>query len=100
MPSRAVTTNRFGPRGTGSADGGEPGRVATHSRGDDGIVAFESAREHLIAHNKAFENGNNDCEDRSTGTYNPPALVANRWVKDLGRTENRPGLCKQAARSN
>jgi parallel beta-helix repeat protein len=62
----------------------------------DGIVVFDQSIENLIAHNKAFENGRFDCRDNSTGPYNSPALVANQWVKDLGRTENKPGLCKQA----
>jgi hypothetical protein len=62
----------------------------------DGIVVFDQSAEHLIAYNKAFENGRNDCRDSSTGPYNAPALVANKWVKDLGRTENKPGLCKDA----
>jgi len=62
----------------------------------DGIVVFDQSIENLIAHNKAFENGRFDCRDNSTGPYNAPALVANKWVKDLGRTENKTGLCKQA----
>jgi parallel beta-helix repeat protein len=61
----------------------------------DGIVVFDQSIENLIGYNKAFENGRFDCRDNSTGTYNAPALVANRWVKDLGRTENKEGLCKQ-----
>jgi hypothetical protein len=63
---------------------------------EDGIVVFDQSTDNLIAYNKAYENGAFDCHDNSTGPYNSPALVANRWVKDLGRTENRPGLCKQA----
>jgi parallel beta-helix repeat protein len=63
---------------------------------DDGIVVFDNSSENLIAHNKAYENGGFDCYDDSVGPYNPPALVANMWVKDLGRTEFRPGICKQA----
>lgn len=54
----------------------------------DGIIVFDQSQEHLIAHNRAFENGRFDCRDNSTGQYNPPALVANKWLKDLGRTEN------------
>jgi hypothetical protein len=52
--------------------------------------------DNVIAYNTSFENGRVDCADNSTGPYNAPALVGNRWVKDLGRTENRAGLCKQA----
>jgi len=64
---------------------------------NDGIVVFDNAtRENLISHNKAFQNGVLDCHDESVGTHNGPAFVANEWLKDLGRTENRPGLCKNA----
>jgi hypothetical protein len=50
----------------------------------DGIVVIDQSQEHLIVYNKAFENGRFDCRDNSTGKYNGLALVANRWVKDLG----------------
>jgi nitrous oxidase accessory protein NosD len=64
---------------------------------NDGIVVFDNAtRDNLISHNKAFENAVLDCHDESIGTHNSPANVANEWLKDLGRTENRPGLCKNA----
>jgi parallel beta-helix repeat protein len=64
---------------------------------NDGIVVFDDlTRENLISHNKAFENAVLDCHDESVGTHNGAALVANEWLKDLGRTENRPGLCKKA----
>ena len=36
------------------------------------------------------------AQDDSAGPNNPPALVANQWIKDLGRTENEEGLCKDA----
>jgi hypothetical protein len=67
-----------------------------------GVYAYGSSSgcpltsENLIAYNKAFENAPFDCIDETTGTHNPPANVANEWLKDLGRMENKPGLCKQA----
>jgi nitrous oxidase accessory protein NosD len=42
----------------------------------------------LISYNKAFENFT-DCRDDTIPT-------PNSWVKDLGRTENQAGLCKDA----
>jgi hypothetical protein len=54
---------------------------------DYGVVAYNPSQNVLISYNKAFENGV-DCRDDNT----PP----NRWVKDLGRTESQPGLCKNA----
>ena len=59
---------------------------------EDGIIVFDQSFDNLIAYNKAFENGAYDCADNSTGPHT--GGVANRWVKDLGRTENKPGLCK------
>ena len=60
---------------------------------NDGIHAYEPTSENLIAHNKAFQNGGNvgqyDCVDDTIPTLN-------NWLKDLGRTENQVGLCKQA----
>jgi hypothetical protein len=55
---------------------------------DNGVVAYAPSGNNLIAYNKAFENVL-DCRDDNPGT-------TNHWVKDLGRTENQPGLCKQA----
>ncbi len=55
----------------------------------DGIVAYSSTSNTLISHNKAFENTRYDCRDDTIPTDNI-------WLKDLGRTENQPGLCKQA----
>ena len=55
----------------------------------DGIVAFGGTTNTLFAHNKAYENTRWDCRDDTIPT-------PNFWVKDLGRTENQPGLCKQA----
>lgn len=59
-----------------------------------GIYAYGPVSEcttsnNLIAYNKAYENSVFDCDDETVPTQN-------RWVKDLGRTENQPGLCKQA----
>jgi hypothetical protein len=61
---------------------------------EDGIIVFDQSFDNLIAYNKAYENGMTDCVDNSTGTHT--GGVHNRWVKDLGRTEYPPGLCKQA----
>jgi hypothetical protein len=67
-----------------------------------GILAYgtqsgcTATSNNLISYNKAFENAPYDCDDETTGTHNPPAFVDNEWLKDLGRTENKQGLCKQA----
>jgi hypothetical protein len=56
--------------------------------GTYGVVAYSDTRNNLISHNKAFEN-TLDCRDDTDPTLND-------WVKDLGRTENQAGLCKEA----
>jgi hypothetical protein len=61
-----------------------------NSRNNDyGIVAYNPTINALISYNKAYENTLVDCRDDNTPQ-------SNRWVKDLGRTESQPGLCKQA----
>jgi hypothetical protein len=55
-----------------------------------GVVAYSPSSDNLIAYNKAFENTVLDCRDDNGPT------TTNRWVKDLGRTESPPGICKQA----
>jgi hypothetical protein len=39
-------------------------------------------------------NAEHDCHDDSVGLGT--AGTANLWIKNHGRTENRPGLCKKA----
>jgi Right handed beta helix region len=60
---------------------------------NDGIGAFADSNNNLISYNKAFNNTPFDCYDETTGPY-PPG-TANNWLKDMGFTQNRPGLCKQ-----
>jgi nitrous oxidase accessory protein NosD len=66
---------------------------ATNSTFYDGIYMAVDSVENLIEGNYLRDNAEHDCHDESVGPYNPPALVANRWVDNDGRTENRPGLC-------
>jgi parallel beta-helix repeat protein len=62
----------------------------------DGLFADSDTSGNVISYNKLTNNTPFDCEDDSSGPNNPPALVANSWVKDFGYTENKPGLCKHA----
>ena len=57
----------------------------------DGIYAGADTSGNLITHNKARDNVEHDCHDDTPGV---PSL--NFWIKNLGRTENKPGLCKGA----
>jgi parallel beta-helix repeat protein len=56
----------------------------------DGIYAYDPSSVNLISYNKAFENTEFDCRDDNMPT------TTNNWLKDLGRTQNQAGLCKQA----
>jgi parallel beta-helix repeat protein len=62
----------------------------------DGLFADTDTAGNVISYNRFENNTPFDCEDASTGTNNPPADVANLWVKDFGDTESRAGLCKHA----
>jgi hypothetical protein len=65
-----------------------------HENINDGIGAFQDSNNNLISYNKAYDNTPFDCYDETVGPYQP-AGTANNWLKDMGVTENRPGLCKQ-----
>ena len=59
----------------------------------NGIVAESDTAGNRIIGNFLRDNVEFDCRDDSVGPNNPPALVANVWRDNDGRTENRPGLC-------
>jgi hypothetical protein len=70
-------------------DNGATEMSYNNSRNNDyGVVAYAPSQNVLISYNKAFDNML-DCRDDTIQTQN-------RWIKDLGRTQNQPGLCKQA----
>jgi len=58
----------------------------------DGVFADTDTSGNTLSYNRAKENRLFDCEDDSTGPGT--AGTANFWIKDLGDTQNRPGLCK------
>jgi hypothetical protein len=61
---------------------------------NNGIAAFPDASANTISYNKATNNVPVDCSDTTVGTGT--AGTANFWIKDMGLTEDRPGLCKKA----
>jgi parallel beta-helix repeat protein len=63
----------------------------------DGLFADTDTANNVISYNRFENNTPFDCDDASAGTNNPPANVANFWVKDFGDTESTPGLCKHAS---
>jgi nitrous oxidase accessory protein NosD len=62
----------------------------------DGLRADVLSADNRIEGNKFLDNGEHDCHDDSVGPNNPPALVANFWIGNEGRTQNRLGLCPNA----
>jgi parallel beta-helix repeat protein len=62
---------------------------------DDGIYAESSSSENRIRHNRLRDNAEHDCHDESVGSGT--AGTANVWEGNFGETQNRPGLCKDAA---
>ena len=64
--------------------------VRTTARGATSTASLPSAYdEHVFTHNKAYENTRWDCRDDT----DPDAQLLG---EGSGRTENQPGLCKQA----
>lgn len=69
----------------------------SRDNGRDGMrVDGDLAQSELntIEQNKMLGNFEHDCHDDTTG--GGTAATANFWINDIGKTENRPGLCKNA----
>jgi hypothetical protein len=68
--------------------------VRNHSRrnGRDGIRADSASTDNTISRNHMRRNTEHDCHDDSVG--GGTGGTANFWVRNRGRTENRPGLCR------
>jgi hypothetical protein len=74
---------------------GDANRIRwNHSRhnGRDGIRADAASTDNRIARNHMRRNAEHDCHDDSVG--GGTGGTANFWVRNHGRTENRPGLCR------
>ena len=67
--------------------------LGTLTLGDGIYAAIDTANNQLLR-NFLRDNVEHDCHDDSTGTYQP-AMVANIWRDNDGRTENKPGLCRR-----
>jgi hypothetical protein len=61
----------------------------------DGMFAEVTSSENRIKGNRMRDNGEHDCHDDSVGSNT--AGTANFWIGNFGETQNRPGLCKDAA---
>jgi parallel beta-helix repeat protein len=67
----------------------------SHDNGRDGLrVDFGQTLPNTIERNKMLGNTEHDCHDDTMGGGS--GGTANFWINDIGRTQNRPGLCKNA----
>jgi parallel beta-helix repeat protein len=66
----------------------------SRDNGRDGTRLDSSSVDNTIEQNKMLGNGEHDCHDDSVGPN--PGGTANFWIRNIGKTENRPGLCKNA----
>lgn len=67
----------------------------SRDNGRDGMrVDADQSSENTIERNKMLGNFEHDCHDDTTG--GETAGTANFWINNIGKTENRPGLCKNA----
>jgi parallel beta-helix repeat protein len=67
----------------------------SRDNGRDGLRVNDTASGgNTIEQNKMLGNGEHDCHDDSVGPGT--AGTANLWLRNIGKTENRPGLCKNA----
>jgi parallel beta-helix repeat protein len=62
-----------------------------HDNLNDGLAAETDTYHNVFVENRAFRNAP-DCGDYSNG--DGTAGTANYWIRNAGKTQNRPGLCK------
>lgn len=70
-------------------------RNEADDNGFDGIRADVNSTGNVFERNAMASNIFHDCHDDSAGPF-PPAGTANLWTENEGKTQNRPGLCKDA----
>jgi len=86
---------RDGIRLVSGSDSNMVNNNLSRDNGRDGIrvdAAATPSTNNTIEQNKMLGNGEHDCHDDTVGPGT--AGTANFWVKNVGKTENRPGLCK------
>jgi hypothetical protein len=62
---------------------------------NSGIEAFSDAVQNLIAYNMAT-GSHPDCADDTSPDGGTPPSTSNFWIKDMGLTQNKLDLCKNA----
>jgi Periplasmic copper-binding protein (NosD) len=76
-----------------NGDGNQIHRNHSRRNGRDGIRADAASTGNTFSRNHLRRNTEHDCHDDSVG--GGTAGTANFWRRNHGRTENRPGLCRQ-----
>lgn len=69
------------------------GRDGIRVDGPLSMVPSPSSSANTIERNTALGNVEHDCHDDTVGPQ--PNGTANVWTRNVGKTENRPGLCKK-----
>jgi parallel beta-helix repeat protein len=69
------------------------GRDGIRVDGPASMVPSASSNMNTIERNTALGNFEHDCHDDTAGAGT--GLTANTWIRNIGKTENRPGLCKK-----
>jgi nitrous oxidase accessory protein NosD len=68
-------------------------RNLSRDNGGDGLRVASQSSANNITGNALLGNGEYDCHDDTVGAGT--AGTANFWIRNLGQTENRPGLCTE-----
>jgi parallel beta-helix repeat protein len=86
---------RDGIRLQNDSDMNEVNNNLSRDNGRDGMrVDPGSSDTNTIEQNKMLGNVEHDCHDDTVG--GGTGGTANLWMRNIGKTENRPGLCKNA----
>ncbi len=94
--NNAVSNVRDGVRLQNDSDGNTISNNLSRDNGRDGMRVDGGTQSggNTIEQNKMHGNGEHDCHDDTVG--GGTAGTANFWIRNMGETENRPGLCKRA----
>jgi Periplasmic copper-binding protein (NosD) len=68
-------------------------RNLSRDNGGDGLRVVSQSSANSITRNALLGNGEHDCHDDTVGAGT--VGTANFWIRNLGQTENRPGLCTE-----
>jgi parallel beta-helix repeat protein len=93
--NKALLNQRDGIRLRNNSNGNTVQDNLSRDNVRDGIRVDGGVQSNMnrIETNTALGNVEHDCHDDTAGPGT--ALTANTWTRNIGKTENRPGLCKK-----